>query len=111
MRKCYYIIIFLVNQNHLNKSDALDVYKKREVTKKEILKNFKKAKNKKMKRILSEIEEQKNISWNDAENLVLHGCSISSSNITELLRSAVVKKERNIPGWQLFGSVLPWQSF
>ena len=87
------------------------VQKKEKLPKKEILKHFKKAKNKKMKRILSGIEEQKNISWNDAGNLVLDGCLIPSNNITELLRLAVVKKEPNIPGWQSFDSVLPWQIF
>ena len=87
------------------------VQKKEKLPKKEILKHFQKAKNKKVKRILSGIEEQKNISWNDAGNLVFDGCSIPSSNITELLCSAVVKKEPNIPGWQSFNSVLPWQSF
>ena len=87
------------------------VQKKEKLPKKEILKHFKKIKNKKVKRILSEIEEQKNISWNDAENLILDERPISSSNITELLHSAVGKKEPNIPGWQSFDSVLPWQSF
>ena len=87
------------------------VQKKENLPKKETLKHFKKAKNKKVKRILSGIEEQKNISWNNAGNLVLDGRLISSSNITELLRSAVVKKEPNIPGWQSFDSVLPWESF
>ena len=64
-----------------------------------------------MKRILKGIEQQKNISRNDAGNVVLDGCPIPSSTITELLRSAVVKKEPNIPGWQSFDSVLPWESF
>ena len=64
-----------------------------------------------MKRIPSEIEKQKNISWNDARNLFFDGRAILFSNITELLRSAVVKKEPNIPGWQSFDSVLPWQTF
>ena len=95
----YYITIFLVNPKYTNKSGALErVQKKEKLPKKEILKHFKKAKNKKVKRILKGIEEQKNISWNDAGNLVLDGRPIPSSNITELLRSAVVKKEPNIPG-------------
>ena len=87
------------------------IQKKEKLPKKEIYKHFKKAKNKKVKRILSGIEEQKHISWNDAGNLVLDGRPIPSSNVTKLLRSAVVKKEPNIPGWQLFDSVLPWESF
>ena len=55
-----------------------------------------------MKQILSGIENQKNIIWNDVGNLVLDECSIPSSNIIKLLRSAVIKKELTIPGWSLF---------
>ena len=103
--------IFGKSKVYQQKRHTRRVQKKKKLPKKEILKHFKKAKNKKVKRILKGIEEQKNISWNDAGNLVLDGRPIPSSNITELLRSAVVKKEPNIPGWQSFDSVLPWESF
>ena len=103
--------IFGKSKVYQQKRRTRRVQKKEKLPKKEILKHFKKAKNKKVKRILKGIEEQKNISWNDAGNLVLDGRPIPSSNITELLRSAVVKKEPNIPGWQSFDSVLPWESF
>ena len=87
------------------------VQKKEKLPKKEILKHFKKYKNKKVKQILSGIENQKNITWNDAGNLVLDGRAIPSSDITELLGSAVIKKEPTIPGWLTFDKTLPWSSF
>ena len=87
------------------------VQKKDKLPKQEILKHFKKSKSKKVKQILSGIENQKNITWNNAGNLVLDGQAIPSSNITELLRSAVIKKEPTIPGWSMFAKMLPWSSF
>ena len=42
------------------------VQRKEKLPKKEILKHFKKSKNKKVKHILSGIENQKNITWNYA---------------------------------------------
>ena len=102
------------------KRRAKCVQKKEKLPKKEILKHFKKSKSKKVKQILSEIENQKNITWNDAGNLVLDDQypaisqryhSDPSSDTTELLRSAVVKKEPTIPGWSTFDKTLPWTSF
>ena len=93
------------------KQRARRVQKKKKLPKKEILKHFKKSKNKKVKQILSGIENQKNITWNDARNKVLDGRPIPSSDITELLRSAVIKKEPTIPGWSTFDKILPWTSF
>ena len=93
------------------KRRARRVQKKDKLAKKEILKHFKKSKSKKVKQILSGIENQKNITWNDAGNLVLDDRAIPSSDITELLRSAVVKKEPTIPGWSTFDKTLPWTSF
>ena len=93
------------------KRRARRVQKKEKLPKQEILKHFKKSKSKKVKQILSGIENQKNITWNDATNLVLDGREIPSSDITELLRSAVIKKEPTIPGWSMFDKMLPWASF
>ena len=108
----------LLYNNILGKSKAYKqkrrtrgVQKKEKLSKKEILKHFKKAKNKKVKRILSGIEQQKNISWNDARNLVCDDRSISSSNITELLRSAVVKKKNEYSSVAIVQNVLPCESF
>ena len=93
------------------KRRAKRVQKKEKLPKKEILKHFKKSKNKKVKRILDEIESRHNLDWNSTGNLVLDGRPIPSSNITELLRSAVVKKEPNIPGWSTFDKTLKWKAF
>ena len=108
----------LLYNNILRKSGVYEkkqctrrVQKKEKLPKKEILKHFKKSKSKKVKQILSGIENQKNITWNDAGNLVLDSRAIPSSNITELLRSAVIKKEPTIPGWSTFDKTLPWTSF
>ena len=112
MKKCYiYNNIFGKSKVYQQKRRTRRVQKKEKLPKQAILKHFKKAKNKKVKRILKGIEEQENISWNNAGNLVLDDRPIPSSNITELLCSAVVKKEPNNPGWQSFDSVLPWESF
>ena len=93
------------------KRRARCVQKKEKLSKKEILKHFKKSKNKEMKRILDEIESHHNLDWNSIRNLVLDGRRIPSSNITELLRSAVIKKEPNIPSWSAFDKTLKWKAF
>ena len=103
--------IFGKSKVYEQKRRTTRVQKKEKLPNKEILKHFKKAKNKKVKRILRGIEQQKNISWIDAGNLVLDGRPIPFSNIAELLRSAIVIKEPNISGWQSFDSVSPWESF
>ena len=77
----YDINIFGKSKVYEQKQRTRCVRKKEKLPKKEISKHFKKAKNKKVKRILSGIEEQKNISWNNAENLVLDRRPIPSSNI------------------------------
>ena len=74
--------------------------KKKKLPKKEILKHVKKSKNKNVKRIL-EIESRHKLDWNSTENLV-DDRPILSSNIAELLRSAVIEKELNIPSWSTF---------
>ena len=80
--------------------------KKKPTPVKDILRGVKRKKP--AKQILEAIQQSKNAGWDSSDRFVLDGQAIPSSNINELLTSAVKKRNTQLPGWKQFESIT-WQ--
>ena len=62
------------------------------------------------KRILERIKKQDNVDWNSKGQFLQDKQPIPSSNIADLLNSALDQRDSKIPGWKEFDSVVKWKT-